>query len=131
MKLALILAVIFVPLVLILYYLGFGVTQAGVFILHASYSLPTRWEGKIKDTTGFMRRNFVVFKKYSALAVEVETASGTLEFEVKASDGSPLSPVSGRYGRDVSLLIDVSQIRRCSVALRMDHFSGSFRITLQ
>ena len=131
MKLALILTFIFVPLVLILYYFGFGVTRAGVFILNASYSLPTRWEGKLSDASGYLRRNFVVFQKYSTLSVEAETASGALDIQVKAPDGSVLSPVSGAYGRDAGLLFDVSRLRRCSVALYMDHFSGNFRIALQ
>lgn len=131
MKLALILAVIFIPLVLILYYFGFGVTRAGVFILNASYSLPTRWEGKLSGASGYLRRDFVVFKKYPTLSVEAETACGALEVQVKAPDGSVLSPASGAYGRDAGLLFDVSRLRRCSVALHMDHFSGNFRITLQ
>ena len=59
MKIALMLAAIFIPLTIILYYCGFGVTKAGVFILNASYSLPTRWEGKMSNAAGFMRRNFV------------------------------------------------------------------------
>lgn len=131
MKLALILTFIFVPLVLILYYFGFGVTRAGVFILNASYSLPTRWEGKLSNASGYLRRNFAVFQKYSTLSVEAETASGALDIQVKAPDGSVLSPVSGAYGRDAGLLFDVSRLRRCSVALHMDHFSGNFRIALQ
>lgn len=131
MKIALILAVIFIPLVLILYYFGFGVTKAGIFILNASYSLPTRWEGKFSDAGGFMRRNFVIFKRYSALAVGIETASGSIEVEIMAPDGSRLSPVSGSYGQDAGLLFDVSRLKHCSVSLRMDHFSGSFRIALQ
>ena len=49
MKIALILAVIFIPLVLILYYFGFGVTKAGIFILNASYSLPARWKGTLSE----------------------------------------------------------------------------------
>lgn len=131
MKLALILVFIFVPLVLTLYYFGYGVTRAGVFILNASYSLPTRWEGKLSEASGYLRRNFVVFKKYPTLSVEVETASGALEVQVKAPDGSALSPASGACGRDASLLFDVSCLRHCSVALHMDHFSGNFRIALQ
>lgn len=131
MKIVLILAVIFVLLVLILYYFGFGVTKAGVFILNASYSLPARWEGRLSDASGYMRRNFVVFKRYSTLCVEGETASGVLDFEVKGPDGSVLSPASGSYGRDASLLFDVGRFKRCTVALRMDHFSGQFRIALQ
>ena len=131
MKFALILAVSFIPLVLILYYFGFGVTRAGIFILNASYSLPTRWEGKLSDASGYMRRNFAVFKKYSVLSVEIETNSGTIDVELKAPDGSILSPVSGACGRDARLLFDVSHLKRCSIALRIDHFSGAFRITLQ
>lgn len=131
MKIALMLAAIFIPLTIILYYCGFGVTKAGVFILNASYSLPTRWEGKMSNAAGFMRRNFVIFKQFSALAVEIETAFGALEFEVKAPDGTLLSPASGFYGRDASVRIDVSQLRRCTVTLRMDHFSGTFHIALQ
>lgn len=131
MKLALILAVIFVLLILILYYFGFGVAKVGVFILNASYSLPARWEGTLSEATGYMRRNFAAFKRYSTLRMEAETASGSLEFEVRAPDGSLLSPVSGSYGRDADLLFDVSRFRRCSAVLRMDHFSGKFRIALQ
>lgn len=131
MKIALIMAVIFIPLALILYYLGFGVTKAGVFILNASYSLPTRWEGRLSDASGHIRRNFVIFKKCSALRVEIETVSGSLELEVRAPDGSPLVPASGIHGQNASVLLDVGHLNRCSAALRMDHFSGSFRITLQ
>lgn len=132
MELALVLALVFIPLVLILYHFGFGVTtRAGIFVLNASCSLPTRWEGRLSGATGYMRRNFAVFKRYSKLCLEYESASGSMEFEVKAPDGSVLSPTSGAYGRDAAFLIDVSRIRRCSVALHMDHFSGSFRITLQ
>ena len=129
MEIVLILTVIFVPL--ILYYFGFGVTKAGVFILNASYSLPARWKGTLSEASGYMRRNFVVFKQYSALCVEGETASGVLEFEVKGPDGSALSPASGSYGRNASLLFDVGRFKRCTVTLRMDHFSGKFRIALQ
>ena len=78
-----------------------------------------------------MRRSFVIFKKYSTLYVEIETASGSMEFEVKTSDGSRLSPASGAYGRDASLRFDVNRLGRCSVALRMDHFSGTFHVALQ
>lgn len=131
MKIVLILAVIFIPLILVLYYFGIGVTKAGIFIVNASYSLPARWEGKLSDASGYMRRNFVVFKKYSALSIAVETASGGLEFEVKGPDGTPLSPSSCIYGRDRSFLIDLSGVKRCAVNLRADHFSGTFRITLQ
>ena len=131
MKIVLILTVIFVPLILILYYFGFGVTKAGVFILNASYSLPARWKGTLSEASGYMRRNFVVFKRYSTLCVEGETASGALEFEVKGPDGSALSPASGSYRQDASLLFDVGRFKRCTVTLRMDHFSGKFRIALQ
>lgn len=85
----------------------------------------------MSDAAGFMRRNFVIFKQFSALAVEIETAFGALEFEVKAPDGTLLSPASIFYGRDASVRIDVSQLRRCTVTLRMDHFSGTFHIALQ
>lgn len=131
MKIALILAVIFIPLALILYYFGFAIARVGMFVLNASYSLPARWEGKLSEASGYMRRNFVVFKKYSTLCVEVETTSGSMEFEVKAPDGSPLSPASGVYGRDASLRFDVSRLKRCSVSLRADRFSGTFRVALQ
>lgn len=131
MKTVLAVAATLVPLCLILYYYGFFVTHAGFTLFRASYSFPTHWEGKIADTTGFMRRNFVIFKKYSTLAVEVETISGAMEVEVKAPDGSPLSPVSGAYGPDASFLIDVSRVRRCSVTLQLDHFNGSFCVALQ
>ena len=131
MKIALIVAVIVISLVWILYYLGFFVTKAGIFIFIASRSLPTRWEGRTSDASGYMRRNFVVSKRYSALCVEIETASGSMGFEVKAPDGSRLSPASGAYGRDRSILIDVSRLKRCLVTLQMDHFSGTFHIALQ
>lgn len=130
-SIALILAVILIPLCYALYCFGLLTSHATFAVFRASCSLPTRWEGKIADTTGFMRRNFVVFPKYSALSVDVETTSGTLEFEVRGPDGVLLSPVSGHYGRDASLLIDVSQVRRCSVSLRMDRFHGMFRVALQ
>ena len=78
-----------------------------------------------------MRRNFVVFKKYRALAVEYETTSGSIQVEVCGLDGSTLSPASGSYGQDGSIRIDVSRLKRCSVTLRMEQFIGSFRIALQ
>lgn len=131
MKIALVLAAVLIPLVFILYYFGFGVTRAGIFILNASYSLPTRWEGRLSDASGYMRRNFAVFKKYSTLSVEVDAISGSMEFEVKAPDGSLLTPSSGSYGRDAGLLFDVDRLKRCSVTLRMDRFSGAFRVALQ
>ena len=131
MKIALIVAVIVISLVWILYYLGFAVTKAGFFLFIASRSLPTRWEGRTSEASGYMRRNFAVSKRYSALCVEIETASGSMGFEVKAPDGSRFSPASGAYGQDRSILIDVSQLKRCSVTLRMDHFSGTFHIALQ
>ena len=94
-SIALILAVILIPLCYALYYFGLLTSHATFAVFRASCSLPTRWEGKIADTTGFMRRNFVVFPKYSALSVDVETTSGTMEFEVRGPDGVLLSPVSG------------------------------------
>lgn len=125
------LAVILVPLFYALYYFGILVTRAGASWFRADISLPARWEGKHAGSSGFMRRNFVVFKRYSTLFVEAETASGALNFEVKAPDGSLLSPASGAYGRDVRVLFDVGQFRRCSVTLQMKQFHGHFRITLQ
>ena len=131
MKTALIVAVIVIPLVWVLYYLGFAVTKAGFFLFIASRSLPTRWEGRTSDASGYMRRNNVESKRNSALSGENQTASGSMANEVEAPDGSRLSPASGTYGRDRSILIDVSRLKRCSVTLRMDHFSGAFHIALQ
>lgn len=122
---------ILVPVIYALYYFGFLVTRAGASWFRADISLPIRWEGKTAGTTGFQRRNFAVFRGYSVLAVEVETDSGALEFEVKTPDGSILSPASGVYGRDARVLFDVGQYRHCAVMLNMVQFSGHFRITLQ
>lgn len=131
-KIWLIVAAILVPLCYILYYFGIGFTSsAGFAVFRASYSLPTRWTGKLMDSSGYMRRNFVVFQKYSALSIEVETDSGALDFEVKGPDGSTLSPASGAYGRDSSFVIDLSRVKRCSITLRTDHFCGAFHIALQ
>lgn len=126
-----ILAVIFIPLLYLLNYFGFLVTHANIAAFRADFSFPTRWEGKFVDTSGYMQRNFVVFRKYNTLAVEIESTSGTLEFEIKGPDGSILSPASGTYGSDSSALIDVRRFRRCSAALRMEHFCGKFHISLQ
>ena len=131
-KIISVIAVILVLLGCLLYYFGIGFTsRACVSVFRANYSVPTRWEGKFLDTTGYVRRNFVIFKKYSKLLVEVETTSGTLDFKAKGPDGSILSPSSGVYGWNTSVLIDVSQIKRCSVMLKMDHFNGNFHIALQ
>lgn len=127
----LIVTCILAPLFYALNYFGFIVTKAGITCFGASCSLPIRWDGKFAGMSGFMRRNFVVFRKYSTLAIEVDTDSGTLHFEVKAPDGSILSPAPGTYGQDASVCIDVSQFRRCSIALRMEHFKGKFCIVLQ
>lgn len=124
-------ACVLIPLFYSLYYFGFAVTQAGIKCFGATYSLPLHWEGRIAGMSGFMRRNFVIFRKYNALAIEIETNSGSLDFEVKAPDGFTLSPASGIYGRDASVLIDVSELKRCSVTLRMSHFNGKFRVALQ
>lgn len=126
----LITAWILIPLFYALYYFGFMITRVTASSFHAYFSLPSRWEGHTTGTSGFMRRNFAVFKKYSALSVEVEVNSGSLNFEVRAPDGSILSPATGSCGRNASALINVSRLRRCSVTLRMDHFNGKFRIAL-
>lgn len=120
-----------IPLFYSLYYFGFAVTQAGIKCFGATYSLPLHWKGKITEMSGFMRRNFVIFKKYNTLVIEIETYSGSLDFEVKAPDGFILSPASGTYGRNASVLIDVSEFKRCSVTLSMSHFNGIFRVALQ
>lgn len=123
--------VILIPLCYLLYYFGIGFTSKACFgLFHADLSLPTRWEGKFQDVSGCLRRNFVTFKKYSTLLVEIETTSGALDLEVTAPDGSALSPSSGVYGRDAHVTFDVSNLRRCRVTLRMDRFSGQFRIAL-
>lgn len=127
----LILLLIFLPLIGILCYFGIITTRVGSGWLIADFSFPTRWEGRLQSFSGLFRRNFVIFQKYSTLAVEIETTSGTLDFEVTAPDGSALSPTSGVYGRDASILIDVSRLKRCSVTLRADHFDGQFHIGLQ
>lgn len=114
-----------------LYYFGFFTTHETIALFRAERSLPTRWQGKYTDTSGSLRRNFVVFKKYSTLSVEVETASGALSVEVKAPNGSILSPVSGAYETNSPVLFDMSRFKRCSVLLQMDHFHGQFLITLQ
>lgn len=120
-----------IPLFFVLYHLGFLITRVTASWFHAYLSLPTRWEGKSAGMTGLMRRNFVIFKKYRSLAIEIETNSGSLDFEVRALDGSTLPPVSGIYGRDTSVLIDVGGLKRCSVTLKMEHFNGQFHIALQ
>lgn len=127
----LVIACVLLPLVYVLYYFGIFVTSATASWFHGDVSLPTRWEGSILGTTGFMRRNFAVFRRYQYLSIETETISGSIECEVRGPDGSLLSPVSGSYGRDASFLIDVSQYRRCAVTLKMEQFAGHFRITLQ
>lgn len=127
----LIIACILLPLMYVLNYFGILVTKATASWFHAGLSLPTRWEGRTLGTSGFIRRNFVVFKQYHQLSVETETNSGMIECEVRGPDGSRLSPVSGSYGRNASFLIDVSQYKRCAVMLKMEQFNGHFRITLQ
>lgn len=124
-------AAVLILLGYLLYYFGFFTVHGTIALFRAERSLPTRWQGKYTDTSGSLRRNFVVFKKYSTLSVEVETTSGTLSAEVKAPDGSILSPASGDYGRDASFVIDVKRLKRCSATLQMDHFSGQFHIALQ
>lgn len=113
-----------------LYYFGIATTRVGCGCF-VDFSFPTRWEGQFQGTSGLLRRNFVVFKKYTKLLIEIETNSGTIDFDVKGSDNSTLSPASGVYGRDISVLVDVSHFKRCSVALRMQHFNGRFHIALQ
>lgn len=120
-----------IPLFYALYYFGILVSRVTASWFLASLSLPTRWEGKSAGTSGLMRRNFAVFQKYSALAVEYETTSGSILAEVRGPDGAVLSPVSGVYGRDTSVLIDVGGLKRCSVTLKMEHFKGQFHIALQ
>ena len=128
----LLVAAAFLLLCCLLSYFGIGFTinsYSSVFC--ACRSFLTRGAGKFDDASGCSRRNFVVSKKNAALAVEVETASGTLDVEVKASNGSTLSPASGAYGQDSPVLIDVSRVNRCLVTLRMNHFSGKFHIELR
>lgn len=120
-----------IPLFYALYYFGFLVTRATASWFRADLSLPTRWEGKSAGTTGLMRRNFVVFKRYSKLSIEIEAASGAMDFEVRGPDGSTLPPDSGTYGQSTSVRLDLSGVRRCSVTLRMEQFHGSFHISLQ
>jgi len=120
-----------VPLLYTLYYFGILIIKATATWFSAGLSLPTCWEGYSTETSGFMRRNFAVFKKYHTLTIEVETNSGTLDCVVKGPDGSILSPASGSYGRDASVFIDVSRLKRCFVTLQMNHFNGKFRIALQ
>ena len=127
----LIIACVLPPLFYALYYFGFLVTRATASWLRADLSLPARWEGSTLGTTGLMRRNFAVFRRYQYLSIETETDSGSIECEVMGPDGSLLSPASGSYGRDASFLIDVSQFRRCSVTLKLEQFNGRYRVTLQ
>lgn len=124
-------ACVLIPLFYALFYFGLAVTQAGIKCFGATCSLPVRWEGRLAGMSGFMRRNFVIFKRYHTLAIEIEAASGSLDFEVNTPDGLTLSPASGACGRNASVLIDVSGFRRCSVTLSMSHFSGAFRVALQ
>ena len=131
LKIVLILLLILIPMMGALYYWGIVTTRVACGLFIGDFSFPTHWEGKIQGTSGFLRRNFVVFKKYSALSIQVETDSGSLEFEVQGPDGSLLPPSAGTYGRDAAVLIDLGRLMRCSVALRMDRFCGSFHIALQ
>lgn len=130
LKLLLALAVILIPLFYALNYFGLLVVKAGVSLFGAHYSLPTRWEGKYSGTTGFMRRNFVVFRNYSALTIEAETITGALQFEVNTPDGTPLFSDSGSYTQNRSVPIDVGQFKHCSVTVRMERFNGQFRVAL-
>lgn len=131
LKTFLIAAVVLIPVFYALWYFGIAVTRAGFSWFHAGYSLPARWEGTLSDASGLMGRNFVVFRKYSALSIEIETNSGAMQFQVKTSDGRVLSPASGSYGADARVLFDLSAVRRCRVQLQAAGFSGAFRITLQ
>lgn len=70
LKITLMLAVILVSLFYILNYFGFLVIKSGICLFSAHYSFPTRWEGKYSEMSGFLRRNFVVFKNYSVLSIE-------------------------------------------------------------
>lgn len=127
----LVIACILLPLLYVLNYYGILITRVTASWFRGDVSLPTRWEGNMLGTTGFMRRNFAVFKRCQQLSIETETNSGSIECTVNGPDGSLLSPVSGTYGRDASFLIDVSQYKRCAVTLNMKQFDGRFRITLQ
>lgn len=131
MKPLLIGMIVLLLLFYLLHYFGIAVTRAGFSWFRADLSLPTRWTGTFHGSSGILRRNFVAFRRFRQLRVEVETASGSLEFEVNTPDGSPLSPASGAYGRDACALFDLDGLRRCSVTLRMDRFSGRFRVELQ
>ena len=114
-----------------LYYFGIIVTRVKSGWFCADISLPTRWAGSFAGTSGFMRRNFAISKKYRQLSIEIDTNSGIIEFEVKGTNASTLSPISGAYGQGSQVLINVNGLKSCSVALRMDHFNGSFCITLK
>ena len=127
----LVIVCILLPLIYALYYYGILITRVTASWFRSDVSLPTRWEGNILGTTGFMSRNFAVFKRCQQLSIETETNSGVIECEVRGPDGARLSPASGSYGRDASYLIDVSQYRRCAVTLKMKQFNGRFRITLE
>lgn len=131
MHAVLILLLITIPPLCILYYFGIATTRTACGLFIGGFSSPAHWDGKLLGASGLMRRNFVIFKQYSALAIQTETNSGTLEFEVTGPDGSILSPASRAYGRDASALIDVSSLKRCSVTLRMYQFNGAFHIMLQ
>ena len=122
---------ILLPLFYTLYYFGILVTSATASWFRVGISLPARWEGTSAGTSGFMRRNFVVFKKHQQLSIKIETDSGALAFEVKAPDGSTLSPVSSTSGRSALALIDVRQCKRCTITLNMKQFHGKFHINLQ
>ena len=126
-----VIACVLLPLIYALYYFGILVTRVSASWFRADLSLPTRWEGNTLGTTGLMRRNFAVFRHYQYLSIEAETSSGSIECEVRGPDGTLLSPASGSYGRNASFLVEVSQYRRCAVALKMEQFVGHFRITLQ
>ena len=127
----LVIVCVLLPLIYVLYYFGILVTSATASWFRGNVSFPTRWEGRTAGTTGYMRRNFAVFRRYQHLSIETGTNSGAIECEVRGPDGSLLSPVSGAYGRNASFLIDVSQYRRCAVTLKMEQFCGHFHIALQ
>ena len=124
----LIVLLIVLPLFWALHYFGFLVTRMGVSILSVYTSLPTHWEGHFDSSTLFLRRNFVTWGKYQMLSIQSDAEVGTIEFEVKTPNGNILSPA---YSTNDSTLFDVSGLKRCSVTLQMDHFRGSFFITLQ
>ena len=117
----------FIPLMLILYYLGIATSNIGASI-GITWGLPSWWRGKYSYLSGIISRNFRTHG-YPTMHIEIETISGDISLEIRDYSGNTLYA----WGciSDLEVNIDIEENEKISAQISASNFKGQFFLSLE